>query len=255
MTQANYDALVRYSEMVEGLEVEFLATNREGVSGIVVIMPSALSSKREDRDEVVFLRRSWVDLWPDYEVLVFADPALKQDSRLNGAWYLHPEYDVIEAISAVITGYAASFGLAASDVVVYGSSLGGFGALAVATELGCKAVAEVPQVDFREWLTSAHQQVEEMITGMPINEYALRYPAQVSVLHRILKVGRIPEFKIITNPTDRCFKGQVKFFRWAQKSNLPKDGVFQLILRSDTEGHSVLGKSAVGELVQGEFVQ
>ena len=78
-----------------GLVVEALVRDVPSPRGLVVFLPGALSPKREDRSMPVFHRWSWAEDLPDFAVLTIADPALRQDAELDGAWFIHPEVDVV----------------------------------------------------------------------------------------------------------------------------------------------------------------
>ena len=73
------------------------------------------------------------------------DPAIRVDNRLNGAWFINPEYDIIETIAAIVKENADTSGIPHSRIVFYGSSLGGSGAIAAAAHIpGSQAVSEGP---------------------------------------------------------------------------------------------------------------
>ena len=55
----------------------------------------------------VFHRWSWAEDLPDFAVLTIADPALRQDAELDGAWFIHPEVDVVREIAAVVAFLAS----------------------------------------------------------------------------------------------------------------------------------------------------
>ena len=104
-----------------------------------------------------------------------------------------------------------------------------------------RAVAEVPQLEFRLWQRQAVKDVEEYILGgTPINDFRRVHPERVSVIHRFIKAGHIPQFTIVTNGNDFRIKEQRNFMNWVRQSSLPKDGINLLIETDQTFGHSVL---------------
>ncbi|MFH6889901.1 hypothetical protein [Corynebacterium aurimucosum] len=214
-------------------------------------MPAALKPTRTDREKLFFTRASWADCWPNHEVICFSDPALQIDSKLNGAWFIHPEYDVIQALSQVVQDISFELGIEEKRIVVYGSSLGGFGALMLAACFkSVRAVAEVPQLEFRLWQRRAVADVEKYIIGRPISEFRTEFPERVSVLHRFIKCGHIPQFTIITNGSDFRIKEQRNFMKWVRQSSLSKDGMNLLIETDQTAGHAVLPKHYLVPFVQ-----
>ena len=129
-------------------------------------------------------------------------------------------------------------------IVIYGSSLGGFGALMLSACIpGSKAVAEVPQLDFMLWHRRAIEDVENYIlNGTNIRDFRKSFPERVSVLHRFLRTERIPQFTIITNPTDHRITEQRNFFKWVANSSLEKAGMNLIIETDEVAGHKVLPK-------------
>lgn len=218
---------------------------------MVVLMPAALSPGRSDRQRIFYTRATWQDQWPTSDVICFSDPAIGQDSRLNGAWYMHRDYDVIQALADLVMEQADSRNISHNRIVVYGSSLGGFGALMLAAHIpGARAVAEVPQLDFALWLPSAVAEVEQYILGEPVKEFRKRHPERVSVLHRFLFASRIPKFSILTNGNDFRIAEQRNFMQWVRQSKLPKNGMNLLIENDTTYGHEVLSKDQLVQFVQ-----
>ncbi|WP_156844763.1 hypothetical protein [Corynebacterium maris] len=234
------------SSRLGGLPIHYAITERSTPDGLVVLMPAALSSKREDRKRIYFTRGKWVNEWPNAEVVSFSDPAVQQDERLNGAWYIHPEHDVVRTISEIVGEIATSGGIPYSRIVFYGSSLGGFGAIGAAAHLdGSRAVAEVPQIDFANWFAGSIKAVEKYIIGMPLEKYRFLHPEQISLLDRLELAGRIPEYKLISNPQDPCIDEQRAFFEWSHSSPVPCSGPVEMLLTTRVEGHRVLDRKDV----------
>ncbi|WP_460702943.1 hypothetical protein [Luteococcus sediminum] len=187
---------------------------------------------------------------PRQEVLAFADPAMLQHPRLRGAWYMHPRHDVIEAFAQIVTEILDELRLDPSRLTIYGSSLGGFGAISLASSLpGSRALCEVPQLDFAGWFPTAVKEVETYITRMPIEDYRVLHPEQVSVLSRMERSGHIPAITIITNPGDRLFEQQKGLLDWVRQSDLPSQGEVNLVVTTLTDGHAVLSMKQATSLV------
>lgn len=234
---------------LDGLPVHYKTASRQNPQSLLVFMPAALPSTRADRSKRIYSRFTWHEMWPTSEAMAFADPSLQQAEELNGAWFIHPEHDVIQAIADITVERAESLGIAPNQIAFYGSSLGGFGAIAAASCIdGARAVAEVPQIDFANWVKSAVTAVEKHITKMPIEEYRQLHPEQLRLQDRLLRSGRVPAIRLITNPDERHHDDQREFFSWARSCDLPKAGPFEFIETSEVSGHAVIPKTSVWSL-------
>lgn len=224
------------------LSIDYVRTSRQAPAGMVVLMPSALTHSRPDRSKIVFNRSSWVDQWPDMQIVSFADPAMKMDNSLDGAWFIHPDFDILKTISEIAEEIAQESGLESDKVVFYGSSLGGFGAIGAAAHFqGSRAIAEIPQIDFGNWYSGAQRAVEEAITNLPISEYRKQRPEQISLIDRLEYAGYIPPFKILTNPTEQQYFDQQAFYSWARMSSLPKGEPLEFYMTTQNQGHNHFG--------------
>lgn len=231
-------------DRLSSLPVHYAITDRSAPEGLLVFMPSALSSKRPDRDRIIYTRSKWQSSWPQAQVISMPDPAIRVDNRLNGAWFINPEYDVIETIATIVKENADASGIPHSRIVFYGSSLGGFGAIAAAAHIpGSRAVSEVPQINFENWMSSSRQAVEKFITKMPLEEYRKVHPEQLNLPARLAHAKNVPSFRIITNPTETSLNDQLDFYGWSRVTPLPhSEGPIELFQTTTTSGHGILGR-------------
>lgn len=90
----------------------------------------------------VFNRWTWVEKFSGH-VLCVADPTLELDDRMKLGWYLGTEkHDATAELSGLILAFAKELDIADEKIVFWGSSAGGFGALALANSLqGSTAIA------------------------------------------------------------------------------------------------------------------
>lgn len=171
--------------------------------------------------------------------------------QLRGAWFLHPTVDVIASISSTTAALAQSIG--ATSVLIYGASLGGFGALSMAALLpNARAVAEVPQIDFGSWQQSAITEVEEFILGRPLHDHRADHPERVSVIARFHAAKRVPPYLIVTNTREPVFEEQLAFHRWVSEHRPPSfsgEG-HELRVIDSTAGHSALGPDQASVLIR-----
>lgn len=233
---------------VPGLTIHYASTDRENVNSMIVLMPSALPANRTDRLRPHYARWSWHESWPESEVISIADPAMQQSPALNGAWFIHPRIDIPAAIAALVSRRASDAGIEPERVLFYGSSLGGFGAIACAAHLpGVKAVAEVPQIDFERWQPLATRMLEEHVLHGPIADLRSAHPERVNLTERLLFAGHIPQITLISNPGDKSYTDQVDFIRWCEGATLPKTESTSLATPTGVEGHRVLQKQDILE--------
>lgn len=227
-----------------GLPIYYITNEREAPTSMVVLMPASLSATRADRDRIHYHRWKWQDSWPESLVVVMPDPALQQSTKLNGAWFLHPEIDVVAAIADVVSDVAAAARIPQDRIVFYGSSLGGFGAISCAAHLpGARAVAEVPQVYFEKWHPVATRLVEEHVTKGPIAGLRDEFPERLSLPARISFANLVPPMHLISNATDKSIDDQHAFMEWGRRSGLPRIGEQSLELLDLVEGHRAIPRS------------
>ncbi|MFX0538667.1 alpha/beta hydrolase family protein [Ornithinimicrobium sp. Y1847] len=203
-----FGGLVQSStELHPGMRLDMLF--RQGppeASQLLVLLPSAQS--RATRSNPIFHRWSWERHFPDQHVIALSDPALYLSEQVLGGWFMHPDADLVEAASAVIRRLAASLAVPEDQVVLFGSSMGGFLAMMLAAHVpGASAVAEIPQFDMRRYeFPSTLRAIEtHQLNGRSIDEQFALHPAQVSVVERFRRAGHVPSLSVLTNTEDVTF--------------------------------------------------
>ncbi len=235
---------------IDGLPLFGRVFEREQAPTLLVLMPSAVDRKSAFRHPS-YARWQWADLFPESHVVAFADPVMGAHAELQGAWYMHPETDVLRAMAHVTARLAEQ--LAATQVLAYGSSLGGFGALGLAAMIdGAAAIAEVPQLDFGRWGPEAREDLETYVLGCDLEEHRARHPEQVSVRARFELEGRVPPYLIVTNVEEQGFAEQIEFQRWVSSArDAPsRDGRHELRIIDDVLGHRPLASPRVAGLIR-----
>ena len=96
-----------------------------------------------------FPRKSWADaLAKKYNVLYISDPyqPLPQYKESMGSWFISPDGKLtLEVLAKALVEVKKNIG--AREIVLYGSSMGGYAALILASLIdGSKAIAECPQI-------------------------------------------------------------------------------------------------------------
>lgn len=239
-------------ERLEGLPIYYRETGRHEneTDFLLVLMPAALSISRPDRTKAFVSRFTWADLWPSAEVLAIADPSLQESTQLNGGWFIHPSHDVPAAIAALAVEKADARGIPPERITFYGSSLGGFGAIAAASTVpGARAVAEVPQIYFRNWMPGAVNAVEKHLIRMPLDDFQALHPERLSLPDRLLHSGNVPSILLITNPDEARLDEQLEFLEWARSSGIPKSGPIETFGTDRVRGHKVNDKDLIRRLV------
>lgn len=194
---------------------------------------------------------TWSDDFDDAHVIAITDPAREATPSLAGAWFIDPHRDTIREIAAFITDEANRLNVHLSNVCVYGSSLGGFGAIGVCSYLlGALAIAEVPQIEVDNWLPGAIKAIERELIGETMQDYKAKRPEQVSLLSRIKAAGTVPAFTLITNTGDACFKDQLDFMRDVKEIEVDHLGSQSLLLINDLTGHAALARADAVPLVK-----
>lgn len=227
-----------------GYSIDFMQAVPNKPLRMIVLMPAALPGNRANRKKRVYSRFTWISDWPDALVLAFADPALQTSEHLNGAWFIHPTHDFLKLMSDITREKAFEFGIPLSQITFYGSSLGGFGALHLASlTRGSKATVEVPQIAFKNWMPSAVESVEKHVLHEKLDIFEQKFPERVDVTERIKSTGYLPKFKLITNINEIRYQEHLEFSDWASKFSPSTH--FNLMVTKMVNGHKVLDRDVI----------
>lgn len=126
---------------------------KRGGSKLLVMLPSAI--KKSDAPYPYYPRISWVDSIPSaYDCLYITDPYFDESSPFGGSWFINPTTKMfdIDIIGCCIDQYASSY----QSVTIYGSSMGGYGALQLSDRGYDKIIAECPQIYLDRYPDSAN---------------------------------------------------------------------------------------------------
>lgn len=229
------------SQSATGLPMYGMLAQRVQSDRLVCFMPAAQTGSGTRRSKL-FSRWNWQIELPRHHTLALSDPALGLDDEIRGAWYLHPTHDLMFEMAEMVKRQISALGLANDKVLFYGSSLGGFGALGMASLLpGASAIAEIPQIDISRWPSPGSiKAIETKILGKTFNEHRLLHPEMIDVRDRFKKSRLIPPFTVISNSTDMSIGVQKEFMDDVAVSSLPKIGQQQLVLTEQVSGHYAL---------------
>lgn len=222
--------------------------------GLLCFLPSA-QDRSKPPNVPYFPRWSWEQEFIEYDFIVLSDPVLRMDLEVHSSWFLHNEIDVIADISDFIDALLAARRTRPADVLFYGSSMGGFAAIALASIVrGARAVAEVPQIDMTKFpeLNALHQ-VDEMLGGSgALDKLSKLHPERTNVLERVLAEKHLPSALIITNRADSAFNEHLEIAALSSDrlSQLRSVGAILLHVSARHAGHSVLGRSDASKLIR-----
>lgn len=125
---------------------------------LLVMLPGASTRKRSHID---FQRYTWATDYPAYDVVSFSDPSLKADNDIGLAWFQNnAESYGLDALAEGITQICKAGGYAQKDMVLFGSSGGGFAGLKLASRFPeARVIAINPQIYLPKYSRAAYQKM------------------------------------------------------------------------------------------------
>ena len=211
---------------------------------LICAMPSAQASNLDVKNPI-FHRWSWYKNFPNVSYIVLSDPAL-YGASLHGTWFLSEgNVDIIELLSNFINKLCNILNISTTKVIFYGSSMGGFGSLMLASSVkGSMAIAEVPQLDLSIYpFKSALNDIEKhILKNKSFTDFSTKESYKTNVIARFIKEENIPCFRIITNKKDSAFVEHLDFISSLKKiyGNSKTVGDVQLSIVSNDIGHAPL---------------
>ncbi|GLO10228.1 hypothetical protein PPUJ20005_41970 [Pseudomonas putida] len=210
---------------------------------LVCLMPSALPAGRE-KPEAVFHRWSWSSHIHE-NVISLNDPTFSINDIYCG-WFLGDgTKDLISRHAKQVQQIARKLNVSNCDIIFYGSSMGGFAALMMASVVeGSLAIAEVPQLDLRDYpVKGAIRDIEKYcLKGDKLESFASEHPHLISVFDRFKKEKNTPNFTIITNNADIEFLAALDLFKALNHHDkaFNKKGRAELKIHAENIGHRPL---------------
>ncbi|MEK6218366.1 MAG: hypothetical protein N2B59_04280 [Psychrobacter sp.] len=125
---------------------------RGGVK-LLVLLPSAI--KRADPPNPYYARISWHASLPiQYDCLYLSDPYFNETRPFGGSWFIHSLNNKVglDIIKECISKYQDNY----ESVTVYGSSMGGYAALALSNNAYNRIIVECPQIYLDRYPDSAN---------------------------------------------------------------------------------------------------
>ncbi|MEA1987700.1 MAG: hypothetical protein U9N57_00665 [Pseudomonadota bacterium] len=216
---------------------------REEAKRLIVLLPAAQPTSGSIVNPI-FHRWSWYVGLEDCSVVSISDPSL-YFAEINASWFISRDFDFIAEMSKFIRKISRMNNLEESQIIFYGSSMGGFASLMLASFFDeALSISEVPQLNFLNYpfLSAKHNVENKLLDGLTLDAFFQSYPERLDVVERFKKNRRIPSIKIITNTCDEGFDDLVNFT--LTLSNLRKDvevfGDFDVKVLSESKGHKPL---------------
>ena len=149
--QIPYDTKVGLEVIRDSVKYEFIIHLKSNSDKLLVMGPGAINdNSNHDRSRPIFHRWSWEF---DVSTIHFNDPTLYLSDNILGGWGLGSMDNwYLKKISNIFNILISKFGLKNENVIFYGSSLGGFMSIMLATMVkDSVAIAEIPQLDVMNW--------------------------------------------------------------------------------------------------------
>jgi pimeloyl-ACP methyl ester carboxylesterase len=227
----------------DGLPIEAFVKFADEPQRLLCLLPSA--QPRSAAPQVPFFPRwSWASGFDDWDVVSLSDPMLHAAPALHASWFVSATTDITKELGEFLKDFCLRRGIPVNRVTLYGSSMGGFGALMIASSLpGSRAVAEVPQLNLLEYPDpQALTDVERLaLDGTTLKHIEHQSPEKVNVIARFQHSDYIPPLSIITNRADSAHPEALDFLAAlnAMAPTVSKVGPTSLFQTPRPEGHAV----------------
>lgn len=236
-----------YQENDLGYHVNCFAHLVENSEHLICVLPSAQVAMQPIKNPI-FHRWSWYKNFPNTSFIALSDPALYK-AELHGTWFIsNDKVDLIRLLADFICCLTHKLKIDSSKVILYGSSMGGFGGLMIASHIPrAIAVVEVPQLNLGYYPhKNALKKIENAILNeMTFEAFSALFPERTNVLARFIYAKNIPSFRLITNDKDSAYLEHIEF---VSKLNTLRGyvggiGDYQLSIVAESVGHAPLPSS------------
>lgn len=162
----------RYSYKIGSLQFDYLYKPTDVAklrSRLVVFFSGAID--RERHHPPVFQRWTWASRF-DANVVYLSDPGLHLSDKLKIGWYFGTaQENAISEYSILISELSKRLEIEQKNIILYGSSAGGFAALQALRYLpNCAAIAINPQTRLSEYRRSLYEAFLKICIGDEVSE-------------------------------------------------------------------------------------
>jgi hypothetical protein len=227
----------------DGLPVEAFVKFAEEPTRLLCLLPSA--QPRSKAPQIPFFPRwSWASGFDGWDVVSLSDPMLHAAPALHASWFVNSSADVTKELAGFLGEFCRLRQIPLSGVTLYGSSMGGFGALMIASSLpGARAVAEVPQLNLLKYPDPQALADVELLAlgGTRLEEVEQLSPEKVNVAARFQHSDYIPPLCVLTNRADGAHTEALEFLAAvnAIAPTVARVGPTSVVQLPSPEGHAV----------------
>jgi hypothetical protein len=222
---------------------------------LFVLLSGAID--RSTQNPPIFHRWTWHEKFPG-TVLAISDPTLNLDPEIGLGWYIGSKHnDATEAVAEIIRQVAQKQEIPLENVIMYGSSGGGFAALMITAKLGQGiAVAINCQINALHYLDDAVKTMLRVsFNNIDKQEVQETYPNRISVLEN-WKISQNTAHAILIQNKGDTFHYEHHYKKFAEflnlnltESSLSKDGRHRAIIYDDESGHGAEPEKLVEEII------
>ncbi len=258
-THSNGQQLQIRQELESGAIIDCFARFPQKAEHLICLFPSAQQANIE-RLNPVFHRWTWAYQLEKAHTISLSDPAL-HESTLHANWFQSKAgHDYFRITADFIKILASKLSIEPNKIVLYGSSMGGFGALMSGAHIPeSLVIAEVPQIDLRKYyISSSLRQLEEThFNKCPINNFYTKRKEQINVIDRFIEQRSMPSIEIITNDADPACSEHITFLTEIRNIRpiLEVVGDLSVTCRAESAGHKPLTTSVAIKIIKSALLR
>ena len=190
--QLPFNKRVGLEVMRDSVKYEFIINLKTDSDKLLVMCPAAINdNSSHDRARPIFHRWSWEF---DVSTIFFNDPTLYLSDNILGGWGLGSMDNwYLKKISNIFNILIENLGFNKRNVIFYGSSLGGFMSIMLATMIKSSvAIAEIPQLDVTNWTKHWSLLRENLFDNLPDESIKQRFGYKLDVIDLMKIENYIP---------------------------------------------------------------
>ena len=190
--QLPFNKRVGLEVMRDSVKYEFIINLKTDSDKLLVMCPAAINdNSSHDRARPIFHRWSWEF---DVSTIFFNDPTLYLSDNILGGWGLGSMDNwYLKKISNIFNIMIENLGFNKRNVIFYGSSLGGFMSIMLATMIKSSvAIAEIPQLDVTNWTKHWSLLRENLFDNLPDESIKQRFGYKLDVIDLMKIENYIP---------------------------------------------------------------
>lgn len=240
-----FNSLTELTVYLNGIKYEFLMNIKKNNNKLVVLGSGAVPKKDIER----FKNKPYYNRWSwkyNCSFICYNDPSRYLHDKSRGLWGVGVENDYyLENIKNIILKIAYKQDILNKNILFYGSSMGGFMSLLLATMVKeSKAIADIPQLsliyDKNIW-----NQIREFSFDNKSNEYIINnYGYRLDFIEMMKKENYIPKAILILDYTSSFdVETQYALFFSSELSKIPfnkNTNNLKIIINGKNIGHKPL---------------